>query len=163
VLTFSLLRTNQALIGWTVRVEKKSIVHAHSLYLTHFARFLFLYTLHYYRAWDPFSTCNENLSISAPGDKIWGLNVPSSGDVGPDYGPYRVATGTSMAAAHVSGIAAKIWSQCPSCTNLQVTSCLKSSAAALGRGDYAWCFGAGLVQAEDAYLCLTDAAQANCC
>jgi subtilisin family serine protease len=76
-----------------------------------------------------------------------------------DFGPYRVAGGTSMAAAHVSGIIAMIWSVSPLCSDVQVTQCIKLSAKYLG--DYAWCFDAGLVQVEDAYTCLAE--EENCC
>jgi subtilisin family serine protease len=88
------------------------------------------------------------VDISAPGVSIWGLDTEDRSN----YGAYRTASGTSMAAAHVSGIIAKIWSVCPVCTDTQVTKCIKSSAKDIG--DYPWCYGAGLVQAEDAYQCL---------
>jgi serine protease len=86
---------------------------------------------------------------------IWGLDTQAR----EQRGPYRAASGTSMAAAHVSGIIAKIWSQCPNCSDGQVSSCIRSSASNLG--DYPWCFGAGLVQAEGAYQCLKE--EEVCC
>jgi subtilisin family serine protease len=122
------------------------VSHTHSL--THSLACFISFLLTLFSFWAPFSTCNRNLDISAPGVTIWGLDTQSRSQ----SGPYRTASGTSMAAAHVSGIVAKIWSQCPSCSNVQVTSCIKSSAADLG--DYPWCYGAGLVQAEGAYQCL---------
>jgi subtilisin family serine protease len=136
-----------SVIGWTVR-ERQLHSSTYRLYLT-LARFISFYI----SFWAPFSTCNRNVDISAPGVTIWGLDTQSRSQ----NGPYRTASGTSMAAAHVSGIIAKIWSQCPRCTDVQVTSCVKSSAADIG--DYPWCYGAGLIQAEDAYKCLT----AVCC
>jgi subtilisin family serine protease len=142
---------------------EKSLYSPRSQYVSHnFARpfyFFFLHytTLYYSSQWASFSTCNENLIIAAPGVTIWGLDTKVR--AGSDFGPYRVAGGTSMAAAHVSGIIAKIWSVCPLCSDVQVTSCIKTSAKYLG--NYAWCFGAGLVQAEDAYTCLAE--EENCC
>jgi hypothetical protein len=109
-----------------------------------------LYLCMYYSFWAPFSTCNRMVDISAPGVTIWGLDTISRSE----RGAYRTASGTSMAAAHVTGIIAKIWSQCPSCNDSQVKSCIRSSATDLG--DYPWCYGAGLVQAEGAYQCLKD-------
>jgi subtilisin family serine protease len=134
----------------TERERENSILPTHSLYLT-----LIRFISSYISFWAPFSTCNRNVDISAPGVTIWGLDTILRSE----RGFYRTASGTSMAAAHVSGIIAKIWSQCPSCLNSQVTQCIKSTAAVLG--DYPWCYGTGLVQAEDAYLCLAEEEQ--CC
>jgi hypothetical protein len=124
-------------------IQSQFISHTYSLY----------FFLQYISIWAPFSTCNRNLDISAPGVSIWGLDTQPR----EARGAYRIASGTSMAAAHVSGIIAKIWSQCPDCSDGQVSSCIKSSATDLG--DYPWCFGAGLVQAKDAYKCL----KKECC
>lgn len=64
--------------------------------------------------------------------------------------------GTSMAAALVSGVAAKIWSARPQCTNLQIREALENTAIDLGdagRDDY---YGNGLIDAEAAYAYLLD-------
>ncbi len=90
---------------------EKSSYSPRSQYVSHnCARpfyFLFLHytTLYYSSQWASFSTCNENLIIAAPGVTIWGLDTKVR--AGSDFGPYRVAGGTSMAAAHVSGIIAE--------------------------------------------------------
>ena len=79
----------------------------------------------------------------------------------PDYGPYSFQSGTSMAAAFVTGAIAKIWSVCEACTNLDVESCITSSTKALS-GVPVWCAlptSVGLVQAEEAYNCLVN----TCC
>jgi subtilisin family serine protease len=87
------------------------------------------------------------VDIAAPGVSMWGLDT----QVRSIYGAYRYASGTSMATPIVSGIIARIWSQCPDCTSNQVSDCTISTADDL---DYPWCYGAGLVQADDAYKCL---------
>lgn len=51
--------------------------------------------------------------------------------------------------------------QCPQCSNQQVESCLLSTAMDLGEPGKDILFGQGLVQANDAYLCLIYTAQ--CC
>jgi len=64
---------------------------------------------------------------------------------------YASSEGTSMSTPHVAGVAAKIWSIRPSCTNKQIREALEQSAYDLGdvgRDDQ---FGHGLVQAEAAY------------
>jgi serine protease len=69
---------------------------------------------------------------------------------------YAVLGGTSMAAPHVAGIAAKIWAARPLCTMMQVREALFNTAkdlGDLGRDDY---YGYGLVQAFDAYNYLLD-------
>lgn len=67
----------------------------------------------------------------------------------------------SKAAPHVAGVAAKIWRECPACTNKDLERCLIGTAYDLGNegkdDEYGW----GLVQAEDSYHCLqTDV---KCC
>jgi subtilisin family serine protease len=140
----------QAWIGWAVRERELHSTHSQFVSHTSLTRFISSYI----SFWAPFSTCNTKLDISAPGVTIWGLDTQDRSE----RGFYRTASGTSMAAAHVSGIVAKIWSQCPSCSDSQVTLCIKSSAAYID--DYPWCYGSGLVQAGDAYQCLVDA---QCC
>ena len=52
-------------------------------------------------------------------------------------------------------------SQCPTCKNSDIETCLFSSAVDLGLAGKDVNFGHGLVQADDAYLCLRD--QVQCC
>jgi subtilisin family serine protease len=58
--------------------------------------------------------------------------------------------GTSMAAPHVSGVAALLFGQRPGLTPLQVESILESTATDLGPAGYDPTFGWGLVNATDA-------------
>lgn len=63
---------------------------------------------------------------------------------------YVRLTGTSMAAPHVAGVAALLWSACPSLTPAQVRSLLEDSAKDLGATGRDSTFGFGLVQAKGA-------------
>ena len=61
-----------------------------------------------------FSNRSEAVVLLAPGHGILGL------DARPGHKGYRVASGTSAAAPHVSGVAGLIWSARPDLTNRQV-------------------------------------------
>ena len=65
---------------------------------------------------------------------------------------YGILDGTSMATAHVTGVAAKIWAARPACTHTQIRRALEQSALDLGpivgRDNE---YGHGLVQAEAAF------------
>jgi subtilisin family serine protease len=106
--------------------------------------------------WSGGSNCNYNLDVCAPGYKIWST-ITKVGSFGTKYGLNDEYSGTSMAAPYVTGVIAKIWSQCPACSHVQVESCLKTTAEYIG--PHPACYGSGLVQAEDAYHCLTT----TCC
>jgi serine protease len=67
---------------------------------------------------------------------------------------YAPLSGTSMASPHVAGVAARIWSARPACTNIQVQTALFSTALDLGREGRDNRYGHGLVQALDAYIFL---------
>jgi len=66
---------------------------------------------------------------------------------------YEILSGTSMAAPFVSGVAARIWSLRPQCTNEQVKDAIYGSAQNLGNSNF---FGNGLVRAQEAYERLLD-------
>jgi serine protease len=59
-------------------------------------------------------------------------------------------SGTSMAAPHVSGVAALVFGKNPNLTPLQVESILENTAADLGPAGYDPTFGWGLVNAKAA-------------
>jgi parallel beta-helix repeat protein len=63
---------------------------------------------------------------------------------------YATASGTSMAAPHVSGTAALVWARNPSLTNVQVRSILSQTAEDLGPAGRDTVYGYGLVRADEA-------------
>jgi len=86
-----------------------------------------------------FSSTGPAVELAAPG-----VNVYSTAR----GGSYTTMSGTSMAAPHVSGLAAQIWASSPSLTNAQVRGILTSTAASshdLGaQGRDSW-YGYGLI------------------
>lgn len=83
------------------------------------------------------------IAVAAPGVEILALAPGNS---------YQITTGTSVAAAHVSGIAAMLLEETPSLTPDQVRSIIISTAKPLGTGGEQSDFGAGLA---DAYQAVT--------
>jgi len=90
---------------------------------------------------------NNPIDIAAPGGSgaqgILSTVHPSS------YGKYGMLTGTSQAAAHVSGVAALVWSEHPEAgfTNESVRTAILTSAIDLGNPGVDNYFGAGLINA----------------
>jgi subtilisin family serine protease len=91
----------------------------------------------------------SHINVAAPGVEIL---VPAPG------GNYQFTTGTSVAAAHVSGVAALLLERNPKLKPADVRRILMRTAKSLGRGERARDFGAGLV---DAYQAVSTAAPAN--
>ena len=61
-------------------------------------------------------------------------------------------TGTSMAAPHVAGVAAKVWSHFPECTNVQIRNALNRAARLTSYQDSCdMYYGHGIVDAEASY------------
>ncbi len=89
-----------------------------------------------------FSQYNDAVDISAPGSMIRSTS---------NNGTVEFRNGTSMAAPHVTGIAAKIWSHNPSMTAQEVRDLLEMTAEDLGEvgrdDEYGW----GLVDAFAAF------------
>jgi subtilisin family serine protease len=85
-----------------------------------------------------FSNFGDALDLMAPG-----LNVLSTHFTG-----YTSLSGTSIAGAHVCGVAALVWSQRPDMTAPQVRAILESSAEDLGAPGRDNTFGFGLVRAD---------------
>lgn len=81
-----------------------------------------------------FSSVGRQLELMAPGVSIQST-VP---------GGYAVYDGTSMAAPHVTGVAALMWQDKPSLSNIQLRNALNQTAFPLGDG---FSYGNGLVDA----------------
>jgi len=92
-------------------------------------------------------TWNE---LSAPGERVLSTSVKNGGS----QFTYSVYSGTSMAVPHVSGVAAKVWSHHPKCTNYQIRYVLGLTADQLGGGSGSsscnGMYGHGLIQAKAA-------------
>ncbi|MBP4041379.1 S8 family peptidase [Aeromonas sp. SrichE-2G] len=87
-----------------------------------------------------FSQRNDQVELAAPGVSV--LSTVPSG--------YAYYSGTSMAAPHVTGVAALVWSQRLECSNDQLRQTLRSSAQDLGALGRDNSYGYGLVQAKAA-------------
>jgi len=93
-----------------------------------------------------FSAYNDKVDIAAPGGDILGVWL------GFGYGRY---SSTGLAAPHVSGLAALVWSVNPKLTPDEVESIIESTAVDLGepgRDDY---FGHGRIDASAAVMATT--------
>jgi hypothetical protein len=89
-----------------------------------------------------FSTYNDKVDIAAPGVDILGLYQDT-------YGRY---SSTPMAASHVSGLAALVWSVNPTLTSDEVESIIESTAADLGEPGRDDKFGHGRIDASAAVM-----------
>jgi subtilisin family serine protease len=83
----------------------------------------------------------SHIAVAAPGVEVL---VPAPG------GGYQFTTGTSVAAAHVSGVVALLMERNPRLTPADVRRILTRTAKSLGRGDRSRDYGAGLVDALNA-------------
>jgi subtilisin family serine protease len=93
----------------------------------------------------PVAVRGKHIAVSAPGVDIVG---PAPG------GGFQISTGTSVAAAHVSGIAALLCAQSRAVTGDSVRKALLSSAIDLGPKGRDDQFGAGLADAYNALQAL---------
>jgi subtilisin family serine protease len=89
------------------------------------------------------------IALASPGVEIL---VDAPGDA------YQITTGTSVAAAHISGIAALLLEHKPSLTPADVRTILMATARTLGTPDQSTEFGAGLA---DAYRALTQSSDTS--
>jgi subtilisin len=85
-----------------------------------------------------FSSTGPALEIMAPGQKVLSTYLNDS---------LKELSGTSMAAPHVSGVAALVWSANPQLANSEVRQILKDTAAPLGDASR---YGHGIVNAQEA-------------
>lgn len=88
-----------------------------------------------------FSQSNDQVEVAGPGVSIKST-IPFDG--------YKSYSGTSVAAPHVSAVAALVWSHNTSCSNTQIRRILLQSAKQPGRSRCDEDVGYGLVQAQDA-------------
>ena len=86
------------------------------------------------------SNFGASIDIAAPGDEILSVDMEQ---------PYAYRSGTSMAAAHVSGVAALVLSANPTCANTEINQWLTGTAREISLTSVV---GAGLV---DAYAALS--------
>ena len=99
-----------------------------------------------------FSQYNDQVEISGPGVDIKST-LPNN-----KYGDKR---GTSMAAPHVAGVAALVWSYFPRCSNRQIRVALDFSAKIIDAN----CnneYGFGIVNALNAYKLIRDYGGNDC-
>ncbi|MBI5545615.1 MAG: S8 family serine peptidase [Deltaproteobacteria bacterium] len=92
-----------------------------------------------------FSQRNAQVDLAAPGVAVLST-VPWTADGRAGSG-YESWSGTSMAAPHVSGVAALVWSQNPGWTQAQIRQALEATAEDLGPAGRDDGFGFGLVRA----------------
>ncbi len=92
------------------------------------------------RAHAEFNTYNHQVEITAPGVRI-ASTYPNN--------RYVYMSGTSMASPHVAGVALKVWSWFPECSNTQIRNVLLKSASAV-RNSCDVYYGYGIIQAADA-------------
>lgn len=91
------------------------------------------------------SNYNDYLDIAAPGENIWSTDWTSTNPI-----TYTKRSGTSMAAPHVSGLAALIWSLRPELGAADVRAVIEQSALDLGAAGWDPQFGAGRIRADQA-------------
>src|SRR5262249_23568917 len=102
-----------------------------------------------------FSNSGTKIDVAAPGVDILSLRAAGTSLGTPVDSNYTRASGTSMAAPHVSGVAALILSQHPDYSNESVRQALRASGADLGNPGFDDAFGYGRVDASAA-LALPD-------
>jgi thermitase len=95
-------------------------------------------------AW--FSNYGPEVDVAAPGVGIYSTYLG---------GGYAFEDGTSMAAPHVAGLAALIWSEYPGYTNDQVEGRIETTAVDLGETGWDQFYGHGRIDAHAA-LCTPD-------
>jgi subtilisin family serine protease len=103
----------------------------------------------YYDERPDWSTYNDKVDVAAPGRGIRGVCII------PSYDPAAPINGTFAAAAHVSGLAALIWSVNPHLTNVQVTGIITSTAVDLGELGWDEYSGYGRINAATAVMTTT--------
>ncbi len=97
-----------------------------------------------------FSNWGSRIDVAAPGVDILSLRAAGTSKGNPVGANYTRLSGTSMAAPHVSGVAALILSHHPDFSNDQVRSVLRCSAADIMSSGFDYATGYGRVNAVKA-------------
>jgi len=98
-----------------------------------------------------YSARGSKIELSAPGSSVYSTMPTFTVYMNSKYGvstSYAYLSGTSMAAPHVSGVAALVWSASSSLTNQEVRNLLDRSACDLGSAGRDTYFGYGKVNAQ---------------
>lgn len=96
-----------------------------------------------------FSNYGYKISVAAPGVDI--LSLKSSAVISSSIGTYySVKSGTSMAAPHVAGLAALLFSKTPSFSNTQVRALIENNANDIGNSGVDQYFGHGRINVSHA-------------
>ncbi len=88
------------------------------------------------------STYGDWVDISAPGVTVWSTYWKTTAPI-----TYTFMSGTSMAAPHVAGLAALLWSNRPALGVADVRALIENSAVDLGTPGADWYYGHGRINA----------------
>jgi serine protease len=88
-----------------------------------------------------YSQYNSQVEISAPGSSVNSTYKNNS---------YATLSGTSMATPHVTGVAALVWSQFPTCKASRIRTALTATAQDRGTAGRDVYYGFGIVRAQNA-------------
>ena len=88
-----------------------------------------------------YSQYNSQVEIAAPGSSVYSTYKNNS---------YATLSGTSMATPHVTGVAALVWSQFPTCSASRIRTALTATAQDRGTAGRDVYYGFGIVRAQNA-------------
>jgi len=115
------------------------------LYPAAYTQVIAVSAVNYYSGVTYYSNYGPEIEVAAPGGDDYGRILSTVPDKNYAYG-----IGTSMAAPHVAGLAALIWSVNPSLTAAQVRYCITSTAVDLGPPGRDPYYGYGVIDVKEA-------------